>query len=166
VSSDLQQPTLGDTMPEETVCGDASVQVGAGRLSRVSWVTLALIAILLLGGTLRLTGLDWDEGQHLHPDERFLTMVENALTWPSSLGEYLDTAANPLNPYNKGQGSYVYGLLPLTLVKLVGQVTGFTGYSGVYLAGRAMSAVLDMLAVVVVFALGRRLYAVTCPQCT
>jgi YYY domain-containing protein len=158
VSSDLQQPTLGDTMPEETVCGDASVQVGAGRLSRVSWVTLALIAILLLGGTLRLTGLDWDEGQHLHPDERFLTMVENALTWPSSLGEYLDTAANPLNPYNKGQGSYVYGLLPLTLVKLVGQVTGFTGYSGVYLAGRAMSAVLDMLAVVVVFALGRRLY--------
>jgi YYY domain-containing protein len=105
-------------------------------------------------------GLDWDEGQHLHPDERFLTMVENALQWPSSLGQYLDTAANPLNPYNQGQGSYVYGLLPVAAAKFLGEATGYTGYSGVYLAGRAMSGTLDLLAVVLVFAIGRRLYGV------
>ena len=125
---------------------------------RRRWVWLALLAILLVGGALRLVGLDWDDSQHLHPDERFLTMVENALTWPASVGEYLDTAVNPLNPYNKGQGSFVYGLLPVALAKFVGQVTGHTGYSGVYLAGRAMSGVLDLMAVLVVFALGRRLY--------
>ncbi len=125
-----------------------------GRLT----LGIALALILLLGGALRFTGLDWDEGQHLHPDERFLTMVENALSWPSSLGEYLDTAQNPLNPYNKGFGSFVYGLLPVTVVKAIGQATGYTGYSGVYLAGRAVSGVLDLLAVLTVFAIGRRLY--------
>ncbi|MFO7697538.1 MAG: DUF2298 domain-containing protein, partial [Anaerolineae bacterium] len=125
---------------------------------RHRWAALALVIIMLLGGALRFVGLDWDDGQHLHPDERFLTMVENALTWPSSVGEYLDTSANPLNPYNRGHGSYVYGLLPVTLAKFIGQVTGYSGYSGVYLAGRAMSGVLDLLAVLVVFALGRRLY--------
>jgi len=134
--------------------GDRSVLRREHRLL----VLVAMAGILLLGGYLRLVGLDWDEGQHLHPDERFLTMVENALAWPESLGEYLDSSVNPLNPYNRGQGSYVYGLLPVTLAKFIGQATGHTGYWGVYLAGRAMSAILDLLAVVVVFFLGRRLY--------
>jgi len=123
---------------------------------RVLWSMLALI--LLLGAVLRLTGLDWDEGQHLHPDERFLTMVENALEWPKSIKEYFDTAVNPLNPYNRGQGMYVYGLSPVIVAKFLGQITGKTGYHGVYLAGRAMSAVMDLLCVLLVFLIGRRLY--------
>ena len=65
----------------------------------------AMVAILLLAGVLRLTGLNWDENQHLHPDERCLTMVENSLEWPKSLTEYFDTAVNPLNPYNRGHGT-------------------------------------------------------------
>ena len=52
-----------------------------------------MVAILLLGGILRFTGLGWGEHQHLHPDERFLTMVENSLQWPKSLKEYFDTPA-------------------------------------------------------------------------
>jgi len=138
--------------------GDTPHGVNARRGWPRLAVMLALAAILILGATLRFTGLDWDEGQHLHPDERFLTMVENALSWPASWGEYLDTSVNPLNPYNRGQGSYVYGLLPLVLAKALGQLTGYTGYSGVYLAGRAMSGALDLMAVLVVFALGKRLY--------
>ena len=90
-------------------------------------VATSLAAILLLAGILRFTGLDWDEHQHLHPDERFLTMVENSLEWPSRFREYLDTAKNPLNPYNHGHGTYVYGLLPLVLAKFLGQVSGKTG---------------------------------------
>src|SRR6266545_2437965 len=45
---------------------------------------LALLAILLLAGLLRMRGLNWDESQHLHPDERFLTMVESAIKLPDS----------------------------------------------------------------------------------
>ncbi len=129
---------------------------GARRDGRL---TLALlIGILLIGGILRFTGLDWDEGQHLHPDERFLTMVTDSLSWPDSLGQYWDTAANPLNPYNHGYGSYVYGLSPVIVAKALGELTGHTGYGGVYLAGRAMSGIMDLLSILLVFLIGRRLY--------
>ena len=121
-------------------------------------VTVLLIAILLLGAALRFTGLDWDTHQHLHPDERFLTMVENSLEWPQSFKEYLDTSVNPLNPYNRGHGTYVYGLLPLITAKFVAQVVDKTGYDGVYLVGRALSAVMDLLCVLLVFLMGKRLY--------
>ena len=121
-------------------------------------VGLLLAAILLLGAGLRFVGLNWDENHHLHPDERFVTMVENSLDWPSSLGEYFDTEANPLNPYNRGFGAYVYGLLPVIVAKFVGEMTGYTGYGGVFLAGRALSGVYDLLSVLLVFGIGRRLY--------
>ncbi|MHB0858444.1 MAG: DUF2298 domain-containing protein [Anaerolineae bacterium] len=138
---------------------DAWVSVRTGTASR-SVVVVALVAILCLGAALRFTGLNWDDHQHLHPDERFLTMVENSLQWPQSLGQYWNTAENPLNPYNYGHGSYVYGLSPVVLAKFIGQVTGYTGYDGVYLAGRAMSGVMDLLCVLLVFLIGKRLYGV------
>ena len=36
---------------------------------------LLLVVILLFGGYFRTIGINWDSNQHLHPDERFLTMV-------------------------------------------------------------------------------------------
>ena len=72
----------------------------AGSNPAVAAAVLALI--LLLGAALRFTGLNWDEHQHLHPDERFLTMVENSLQWPKSLwrvsGHGRDQPAQPLQP--------------------------------------------------------------------
>jgi len=140
----------------------AFVKRTIGWLSRATSDRRASLGVLLLilfvAGVLRFTGLDWDEHQHLHPDERFLTMVENSLTWPKSFKEYFDTSINPLNPYNHGHGTYVYGLAPVVMAKFIGQVVGKTGYDGVYLAGRAMSGVMDMLCIVLVFLIGRRLY--------
>ena len=67
------------------------------RVLVLEWLAL----ILVLGAVLRFTGLDWDQGQHLHPDERFLTMVENSLQWPESLGQYLSLIhiSEPTRPY-------------------------------------------------------------------
>ncbi|NLV73737.1 MAG: hypothetical protein GXY52_03490 [Chloroflexi bacterium] len=124
---------------------------------RLQLVVLALI--VALGAGLRLYNVDWDDGTHLHPDERFLTMVENGLSWPTSLNQYWDTANNPLNPYNSTQGSYVYGLFPVAAAKLAGEASGYTGYFGVHLAGRVLSALADIGSILLVFFIGRRLYS-------
>ena len=69
---------------------------------------LLLSAILLLAFALRFYGVNWDQNQHLHPDERFLTMVTEAIDWPANIPEYFDTAHSPLNPHNRGFGFFVY----------------------------------------------------------
>src|SRR3954465_4679627 len=84
------------------------------------WRTrLILAAIVALGAafcTLNLYGWDRDTGQH--PDGRCMAAVADRLKMPASLGEYLDSARNPLNPRNSGNTFYVYGLLPQTLTHL------------------------------------------------
>ena len=39
-----------------------------------------LFGILIVGALLRLTNLNWDDFTHIHPDERFLTMVTAAIS--------------------------------------------------------------------------------------
>jgi len=108
---------------------------------------------------LRVTGLNWDDNQHLHPDERFLTMVETALqvrkcSDPSlpleacppdqvrwiGFGDYLNTATSPLNPQNRGFGFFVYGDFPIILVRYIAEWVGQTGYDQVDLVGRQIRA--------------------------
>lgn len=123
----------------------------------IGW-RLALIAILLVGAYFRFTGLNWDESQHLHPDERFLTMVESALTPVQSLGEYFDTSKSTLNPHNVGYGFFVYGTLPIFIVRYLAEGVGQAGYDEVQLVGRAASAAMDLAAVLLVFMTAQRLF--------
>ncbi|WP_352428207.1 DUF2298 domain-containing protein [Thermoflexus sp.] len=134
---------------------------------------LLLAALLACALALRLSGLNWDEGQHLHPDERFLTMVTAALGWPHSLAEYFDTARSPLNPYNRGYTFFVYGDLPVILTRGVGEaLTGLcrtsaarcpfetgtaVGYEEITLVGRFLSALVDTGTVLFTFLIGRTL---------
>lgn len=115
-----------------------------------------LAAILLLGAVFRLAHIRWDEGTHLHPDERFMSMVEEKLARPASVAQYFDSARSPLNPYNRGFGSFVYGTLPVFLTRAVGAVVGLTGYDGSYVVGRALSGVFDLVTVWLVYLLTRR----------
>lgn len=117
-----------------------------------------LIVILAVGGYFRVVGLDWDENQHLHPDERFLTMVTSAISSVEDVGEYFDTANSSLNPHNRGYGFYVYGTLPIFLVRYVGEALEQTGYSQIYLVGRVLSALMDLLTVCLVYFIGARVY--------
>ncbi len=144
----------------------------AAWLRANAWVVVVLGAILAAAAHLRLVGLDWDSGHHLHPDERFLTMVESSLALPSAcvagpdgavdaygcfLG-YMDTDTSPLNPRNQGHGFFAYGTWPITLVYLVARQLGKTDYHTVYMVGRQFSVLVDLLALVLLFGLGARLY--------
>ena len=114
------------------------------------------VVLFALGLVLRFAGLRWDEGHHLHPDERFISMVEEKLVVPDRLADYFDGSRNTLNPYNREHGSFVYGTLPLVLAKAVGKLVGKTGYDGTYLVGRILSGLFDLLTAWIAYLLTRR----------
>lgn len=119
---------------------------------------LLLLLIVLLSGFLRFRGLNWDDDYHLHPDERFLTLVESNLSPVDSLKAYFDTATSTLNPHNTGNTFYVYGTFPIFLVRYVAEWLDQSGYSQVYLVGRAFSAVFDLGIIVLVYLIACRLF--------
>ena len=119
----------------------------------------ALIAVLALAAVFRMRGINWDEGQHLHPDERFVTMVAAAIELPDSFAQYFNTAESPLNPYNNNFGSFVYGTAPLFFVRAVSEFVRQTDYGEIVLLGRMLSALADMFVVVMTLVIGKRLYS-------
>ena len=82
---------------------------------------LLFVLVLVGAAYFRLMGLNWDQSQHLHPDERFLTMVSSSLKPVDGFSEYFDTANSTLNPHNRGYGFYVYGTLPVFIVRHVAE---------------------------------------------
>lgn len=118
---------------------------------------LFLILILAYAGITRLIGINWDAKAHLHPDERFLTMVASTITLPKNIIEYFDTHASPANPQNRGFSFYVYGTYPMHLVKLLAILLGKDTYDEIVIVGRAVSVAVDLLTVLVVFGTGSML---------
>ena len=135
-----------------------SKRPASSRLTAVALPLLILGAILVLALGLRLYNVNWDQNNHLHPDERHLTLTANALELPSSAGEYFATDSSPLNPYNRDTGSFVYGSFPLVLTKVVAVALDLDDYDHIVLVGRHLSALFDAATVLLIFLLGRRLF--------
>ncbi len=145
--------------------------------------TLLLAAVLLFGFVLRFWGVSWDSYTHLHPDERFITMVADGIKIPSSPSQYFNSDQSPMSPYNRqGGGGFAYGTFPLFLTKVTGEVlqhqdffplnllkdvlakaftgrmTGWNDYDHIDLIGRTWSAIFATGTVLMVFLTGRLLY--------
>jgi len=146
---------------------------------------LLLIAVLLLAAGLRFTGLNWDEGQWIHPDEGHMRMITAAIHWPADPSLYFDALRSPLNSFNQGQ-AYSYGTLPLFLTRLAAEALdrgcgeapnrlaaavatlvapeqmpcqpGLFTTSLSAVVGRALSALADLGTVWLAYLIGRRLY--------
>lgn len=86
---------------------------GWGRLL----IELLLVVVLAFGAYVRFVDLNWDEYTHLHPDERFLTMVLSSIEWVDGPAEYFNTAESSLNPHNRGHGFFVYGTVPIFIMR-------------------------------------------------
>jgi len=110
-----------------------------------------LLLIILIAVAFRFYGLNWDQNSHLHPDERFLTMVTAAFKQPSSIVQYLDPASSPFNPANVGYSFFVYGTFPLILVKIFADYLKLNDYDNLVLVGRFISAVFDIGTLIVVY---------------
>lgn len=116
-----------------------------------------LYAIFVLAGLLRLYNLNWDQGGHLHPDERAIVMNVVKLEFPQTFNSFL-SPESPWNPH-----FFAYGSLPFYLLKIFGSALGFfdplfAQYDLINIVGRFISSVFDLLTVLLVFYLGKRLH--------
>lgn len=106
---------------------------------------LITLAIILLAFFFRFNNLDWDENFHLHPDERFLTMVGTAMKLPSSINQYFDQKTSLMNPTNIGYPFFVYGRFPLIMTKYLASVYKMDNYNDFTILGRQLSAFFDII---------------------
>ncbi len=133
---------------------------------------IALIALLLAAFALRVFHLNWDEGTYLHPDEMHVadvTVNRIRLEWPPDPRNLLDPSTSWLNPRSDdpvtGQPrGYAYGALPVIVTRAVASLmtwvtgTDWTSYfDHIHLVGRALSAIVDTLTVLLTYFLASRL---------
>ncbi|GAC1640144.1 MAG: hypothetical protein NVS4B12_01160 [Ktedonobacteraceae bacterium] len=109
----------------------------------IRWRPLAVFGIVLLGLLLRLYGLNWDEGNSFHPDERQIMFHVTILTWPRSMAQFLDPVNSPLNPH-----FFAYGSFPFYLLAVVGNILAHFSpalgtFTNLTLVGRVLSALFD-----------------------
>src|SRR5579875_384802 len=107
------------------------------------WRPFVLVGITVLGFALRLYGLNWDDGDSFHPDERQIMFHVVALGWPKSFAQFLDAANSPLNPH-----FFAYGSFPLYLLALLGHILAhffpaIGEFANLTLVGRVLSALFD-----------------------
>jgi len=121
-------------------------------------VILLLIIILLMAFSLRVFGLNWDQGNHLHPDERFLTMVSTDIKIPQNIFQYFDTKNSPLNPANNNYDFFVYGTFPLLISRTVAEILDLTSYDQIFLVGRVLSAIFDSFTVLLIFLISLKIF--------
>ena len=116
-----------------------------------------LILIVVFSAYLRLHGIEWDQGYHLHPDERAIIMTVADLDYPSSIAEF----ASKTSPWNTN--FFAYGSFPFYLLKIVGDMMSglnplFAEYSLLIIPGRMLSAFFDLLTLVFIYKIARLLF--------
>lgn len=124
-------------------------------MHRILKRNLLIIIIILLAFFLRVYGINWDQGQHLHPDERFLTMVATSIKIPENLSNYFNPAKSTFSPYLAGYGFFVYGSFPLYLTKIMGVIFHLDNYNDIALLGRLLSALFDLGSLFMIYKIGR-----------
>jgi len=143
-----------------------------------SWLyDLLFILVLLMAGYLRLAGFNWGEGYHQHPDELFLTGVLDNLRahvcedplvpvdacppdqqrW-MTISEYFDSSTSTLSPYNRGNAFFVYGNLPMTLVRVGMEMAAKDDISNSKFFARQMSALADLFTIFLLYLIVSSLY--------
>ncbi len=132
----------------------ATVPIGGHK---AGWIGLVLLLALAAG--LRIFGLDWDEGQLFHPDERRIILALQELSAPTlSQWRSLLGPESPLNPHFFSYGSFPIYLLKGTVGLLSLGWKSAMEYRSMALLGRTFSIASDLVTVGLAYLLGKRLY--------
>ncbi len=117
----------------------------------MKFIRIGLFIVILFGLFLRLFGNNWDQGSHMHPDERFLTMVGVDTRLPRTFSGYMDPKTSAFNPANKGFSFYVYGTFPLFINKVFGELMYNNTYETFPRQGRIFSGLADALIILIIY---------------
>ena len=138
-----------------------------GRYSAI----IILAIILIFAAFFRFYGRDFDQGTNQHPDERAIVDHTLGLAWPASLNQILDPTQSTLNL--RVSSRYPWGALPVYVARGGAMVADYfvsifkpqlKGYylrdfHGAQLVGRTMASIFDLITVLLVFLIARRLYS-------
>ncbi len=125
------------------------------KLSKNYLTTIFIFFVVLL---VRFYGLNWDQGYHLHPDERMISMVVDKIKLPqsSNIGQIFSPDSS-LNPK-----FFAYGSFPIYLLKTVSSIfpsnSPYSQYQANNLLGRGLSAIADSVSVVLIYKIGQLLF--------
>lgn len=144
-------------------------------------VLLLLVAILAVATFFRFYGREFDQHTNQHPDERAVIDYSLNIRWPASVSNLLDRHTSTLNLRRDQIGgctdttgcTYPYGALPIYLDRITGwaldtvltptdaQPRGhwLTDYTAVQDIGRSWSSIFDLLTILLIFLIARRLYS-------
>ncbi len=118
---------------------------------------ILLLFIILLGAFFRFYNLNWDQGHHLHPDERAIIMFVLPLQFPNDIAEFFSPQSS-LNPH-----FFAYGNFPLYLLKGTAAMLSFldrslVSYDKINLLGRFMSGIADLGTIVLIYLIGKKIF--------
>ncbi len=114
------------------------------------YFTIVFCLILLLAALFRFYGTDWDNGFHLHPDERAIVLYTLPLNFPKTVTQYL-SPNSPLNPH-----FFAYGSFPLYFLKIVSIFASlhnpvYATYDGINILGRDLSVLFELCSMLLIF---------------
>ena len=156
--ADVRQP--GDFAPTEVSRRRWRVNI-ADLAGRVQWSYVLLAAVLALSLTLRLYGVDWDQGGAFHPDERAVSARVHQLDFGQLLEpSTLFTPESRLNPDWFNYGSfYLYVVAGMEALASPFVESDWSIFD-LQRNGRRANAVFDTITVLLVFLIARRLFSI------
>ncbi|HKG55201.1 MAG TPA: DUF2298 domain-containing protein, partial [Anaerolineales bacterium] len=158
-STDVNMPSPASKALKEGWSQSLNLKPVSDLFDRSYVINIGMALVLLMAALLRFHGSNWDEGHHLHPDERFLSTVTNDLQWPESFANYFDPTTSTLSPYSiPDMGLYVYGMLPVYLVKWTAILLNQNNYDKITLVGRNLSGLFDIATIFFLFLIAKQLY--------
>lgn len=146
---------------------------------RTRWIVTALVVIIFLGLGLRFYGINWDDGNAFHPDERSIYMqsdcmyqilatTENHRDCPRfidypdtksgfpSINVFFDPDESSLNPHWFPLGSIL--IYVLVFIKSILEIFMDVSTYDLRYVGRVLSALADVGSIFLIFLIGKRLF--------
>ena len=144
---------------------------------RARWIVAALVVVIFLGLGLRLYGINWDDGNGFHPDERSIYMQSDCMyqilattenhrdcprfidypdTQPGfpSINEFFDPEESPLNPHWFPLGSIL--IYVLVFIRSILEIFMDLSTFDLRYVGRVLSALADVGSIFLIFLIGKK----------